>query len=176
MIEIKELTSTDANEELENVFVTLYGYRTKGIEAYYEFEGIRITTDDVADYSNLDKLFKKIYGCSYEQHVTKKALKKRDDWIQEGQELITPDKYDLWVEYVDSFICNVAYYHYGNPIVDGIKLIKEVNALTDPEQIKELIIKCDGANNILVRTMIEFSNKGSEIAKLYEEIKNNRKI
>ena len=97
MIEIKELSSTEANEELENIFYTLYGYKRKGIEAYYEFEGIKITTDDVNDFSDLDRLFKKVYGCSYEQHVTKKALKMRDSWILEGHEIITPDKYDAWV-------------------------------------------------------------------------------
>ena len=100
----------------------------------------------------------------------------RDTWIQEGQEIITPDKYDAWVDYVDSFICNVAHYHYGNPIIDGIRVIKQVNELTDPELIKALIIECDGSNNVLVRAMIEFSNKGTQVAELYEQIKNSHKI
>ena len=176
MIEVKELTSTGANEELENIFYTLYGYRTKRQEAFIEFEGIKITTDDVKDWSDFDRLFTKVYGCGYEQHVTKKALKMRDTWIQDGQEIISPDKYDAWVEYVDSFICNVAFYHVGNPIVDGLRVIKQVNELEDPELIKALIVECDGSNNILVRAMIEFSNKGTKVAELYEQIKNSHKI
>ena len=176
MIEIKELTSTEANEELENIFYTLYSYGSKGQSAYIEFEGIKITTEDVRDWSDFDRLFQKVYGCNYETYVTKKALKMRDTWIQEGQEIITPDKYDAWVDYVDSFICNVAHYHYGNPIIDGIRVIKQVNELTDPELIKALIIECDGSNNILVRAMIEFSNKGTQVAELYEQIKNSHKI
>ena len=44
MLEIKrkDLTTTDCNEELENVCISLYAYKRKNVEAFYDFEGTKI--------------------------------------------------------------------------------------------------------------------------------------
>jgi hypothetical protein len=175
MIEIKDLEENKFNEELENIFYTLYGYKMKNIEAYYDYNGVKLYSKDITGIETLDKWYITIYGCTYTEHVQKKAEEMRPVWLEKGYALIAPEKHDKWTELVDNTIKNIAFYHVGNPIEDTLRIVERVNSMTDNEEIRQLLVSLDGSNNTLVKTAIEFSNKGHLLSEIYEEeIKTNK--
>ena len=171
MIEIKELSVTDYNEMLENVCMTLWGYKMRNVEAFYEFEGVKITTKDISSPADIERLFQQIYGHSYSEHVKQKAILQKPAWLAQGFRLIDPIKQEEWVDFVNKTIEVIDFYHIGNPITDTLNLLIRINATEDRDQLKEIIISVDGSNNVLVRTAITFSNKGDIIQSIYDEIK-----
>lgn len=171
MIEVKELTEKDFNEELENVCYTLYSYKIKNIDAFYDFNGIKIFSRDINGLSSIDKMFKKVYGCSYDDYVTKKAKEMKPIWLERGYKLISSDKHEKWEQFVNGTIKRISFYHVGNPIEDTLTLIPKINSINDPEELKKMLVSLDGSNNVLVKTAIAFSNHGEGLNSLYEEIR-----
>lgn len=171
MIEVKELTVTDMNEELENVCYTLYSYKMKNVDAFYDFNGTKIFSRDITGLDAIDRMFKKVYGCSYDDYVTKKANEMKPIWLEKGYKLISPDKHKKWEEFVNVTIENISFYHVGNPIGDTLTLISKINEVSDSEELKKILISLDGSNNILVQTAINFSKHDEELTHLYEEIR-----
>lgn len=171
-IEITELTETTGNQELTNVCYTLYGYQRKGINAYYVFEGIKIYAREIQSPEDIERMFNKVYGCSYEEKVQRTVAEKKVEWVKYGFENFPQEKHAKWLEYVDQVCANMHYYQFGNPITDAIRVIDTVNDTDDRDLLKEIVIAITGSQLILFKAVVAFSNKGELLEQINEELKN----
>ena len=171
MKEIKELTVTNANEELDNVCYTLFGYKMRGEDVYYDFHGEKIYSKDINDVSDIERLYFKIYGCGYSEHVKKKALESRQTWLEMGYKVVDPEKHSEWEKFVDAIIEVIDFYRFGNPIIDTLNNLTTIDAIEDREELKEFINSLDGSNNVLVKSALSFSPKAGLIQEIVEELR-----
>ena len=116
-------------------------------------------------------MFEKVYGCSYNVYVTRKANNLKPTWLQSGYELLPSEKHGEWTQFVNYVIDNISFYNYGNPINETLEIIARINSIDDLEELKNLIASIDGSHNILVRNAIQFSNKGELVSTLYDEVR-----
>lgn len=171
MVEIKELLEKSFNEELENVCYTLYSCKCNGIDAFYDFNGIKIFSRDINNPSDISRMFQKVYGLGYDDYVIKKAKQMEPIWLEEGYKLISPDKYEEWKSFVSNEIQYIRFYHIGHPIEDTLKLLSKINDISDLEELKTILISIGGSNNVLVKSVISFSKYGEVLRDLFEEIR-----
>ncbi|MBP5678810.1 MAG: hypothetical protein J6X28_03155 [Bacilli bacterium] len=167
MLEIKEIPEMGGSEELEKVCYTLYGYREKGIDAFYDFNGVKIYSKNITGPDSIEKMYQKVYGCSYAEHVKEKAKKQRPIWLESGYQILPTEKHERWEQFVDSVIEAMDSYAHGpNPITDTLVNIARINSIASEQELREFIWTLDGSNKVLIKAAIEFSNKGDLIRKI----------
>ena len=97
---------------------------------------------------------------TYEQYAKNNIL----TWIEKGQQLVFPNRFDKWVKHVQMSATSI---YYGKDIEDALEIMEALDKDIPMDKIKELFEKQDQASrNYIRQTVFEFSEKGPEF---YEE-------
>ena len=192
---VAKMLEEDAKEEVEiegnlddklyEVVEKLIEYRNQGLHVRYDFNGVILHSDDVT----MDSAYLAVTGYTKEEFDRKlreeeeafnrqmeeeyiEADGSKDEWIQEGYELIYPERRDAWNNYVENHIKSI---FAGVEIEESLKLMK---LLDEGAPIIEVRRAMNDQNysgyalEMIRRAILTFSKRGPEFYKqtAYKEL------
>lgn len=138
----------------------------EGEEVYCEFQGHSLHSNNIS----MDLAYQEIFGCTKKEYIKNEENKLQEEkrkqyniqkWLEEGQTLIFPERYENWKSCV---IYGAD--HYRETIINAtLELIKELEKGTSLEDAKQLFEKQEhsGISKLFVRNLVlNFSSRGPE--------------
>ena len=174
-----------AGNNLESAVYTLLAAKARGKHVYCDFNGHKLHSDTVS----MDSAYMEITGytkAEYDQKmkelhensekkqkiVEQKAKESIPSWIERGQTLIFPERYEEWVQFVQTLATDL---DYGMLLDPALEIMEILDKGASMEEAKKMLDgQChSGTSESIVRNMVfEFSSQGPEFleATAYGEI------
>ena len=167
--------------DLDSVIISLLNYKNEGKNVYVDFNG----TPLYSLLDNVDSCYMKITGMNRNDYLNAKArivdenrkkeqLEKEQKqeniklWINEGKDLIYPQKFDEWKRCVQARAEGA---YKGFDLDNAIKVMKELQSSSNYDKAREIIFNANhsgGTYGMAVNIIINFSKKGPEFFEFLE--------
>ena len=172
-------------ENLESAVYTLLAAKARGEKVYGEFNGHILHSETVS----MDSAYMEVLGCTKAEHdkqmeewrenykkeeklAEQRAIQNIPEWIEKGQALIYPERYEEWEKCVNARATDL--YH-GLELDSALEIMQALENGTTIEEASKMLNNQghSGTSASLVRNIIfSFSSKGPEFweATAYGEI------
>ena len=162
-------------ENLESAVYTLLAAKARGKKVYGKFYGHILHSETVS----MDSAYMEVLGCTkaeYDKQIKKwrenykkeeklaeqRAIQNIPKWIEKGQTLIYPERYEEWEKCVNTYAANL--YH-GLELNSALEIMQALENGTTIEEASKMLNnqKHSSMTASLVRNIIfSFSSKGPE--------------
>ena len=189
---MKRKIEVSPGDDLESIVYTLLAAKARGESVYCEFSGHKLYSDTVSMDSafmevtgrtkaDFDKAQEEMYkNYKREQKEAEERLKANiETWIEKGQALIFPERYDKWEKCVVACASNL--YH-GLELDGVLEIMTALENGASIEEARQMLYKqrySGEAVSTIRNILFEFSKKGPEFweATADEEISpENKKV
>lgn len=165
-------------ENLESVVYTLLAAKARGEHVYCYFNGHKLHSDTVS----MDSAYMEVVGCTKAEHeqqmknwreeyekkkkmASQKAKDNIPSWIERGQALIFPERYEDWKRLVQYSVIDSYRGYYGKDIDYALEIMEALDKGVSMEEAIEILNGQDNSEvpKSTIRSIIfSFSSKGPE--------------